>query len=254
MSNNPINLGKLSHQGQVRELNEDSIGSPGLYQIPWELQVQRGVLVCVADGMGGHAAGEVASKMAVDALFKTFYASSERDPKRALQTSYAAANQEVYELAQKDETKAKMGTTMVAALLKKGKDLYLANVGDSRAYLIHNGKIEQLSRDHSLVAEQIRMGFITEEQARESAHRNVITRAIGIEPQVKADITSHRLKGNDVLVLCSDGLSNELTNEDIQHIVRENFKPQDAVEKMIALANERGARDNVSAIVVRMPS
>ncbi len=252
MSNNQINLGKFSHQGQVRELNEDSIGSPGLYQIPWELQAQRGVLVCVADGMGGHAAGEVASKMAVDALFKIFYASSERDPKRALQISYAAANQEVYELAQKDETKAKMGTTMVAGLLK-GKDLYLANVGDSRAYLIHNGKIQQLSRDHSLVAEQIRMGFITEEQARSSLQRNVITRAIGIEPEVKVDIISHRLKSNDALVLCSDGLSNELTDADILRVVMENFKPQDAVEKMIALANERGARDNVSAIVVRMP-
>ncbi|MDE3091222.1 MAG: Stp1/IreP family PP2C-type Ser/Thr phosphatase [Chloroflexota bacterium] len=247
-----IRIGKRTDVGKVRELNEDSFGTAGTFGIGWQQQKQRGTLVAVADGMGGHAAGEVASEMATQALFKTYYAAPDRDPRKALTAGYAEANRTVFETASKDATKTSMGTTLVAAAIKGGA-LCVANVGDSRAYLVRGKSIHQITNDHSWVAEQVRARVLSEEQAKQHVYKNIITRAIGNRPEVKPDFFRRELRAGDVIVLCSDGLSNKVESREIQAIVSRNLDPDQAAQELIALANERGGEDNITAVVVRVP-
>jgi len=224
---NTIVLKGLTDVGRVRELNEDSFGTPRTMGISEPAQMQRGVLFAVADGMGGHAAGEVASQMAIETLFKTFYTSAASDPGDALMEAYAAANRAIYEFASNDPARSNMGTTLVAGVIKNRK-LWIANVGDSRAYLIRGTRVEQITHDHSWVAEQVRAKVITEEQAQRHVYKNIVTRAVGTQPQVKVDLFRKRLQTNDV--------------------------PTQITEQLIALANERGGDDNITAIAVHIPA
>ena len=250
---NTIVLKGLTDVGRVRELNEDSFGTPRTMGISEPAQMQRGVLFAVADGMGGHAAGEVASQMAIETLFKTFYTSAASDPGDALMEAYAAANRAIYEFASNDPARSNMGTTLVAGVIKNRK-LWIANVGDSRAYLIRGTRVEQITHDHSWVAEQVRAKVITEEQAQRHVYKNIVTRAVGTQPQVKVDLFRKRLQTNDVVLLCSDGLSNHVAPEDIQKVIRATPDPTQITEQLIALANERGGDDNITAIAVHIPA
>jgi serine/threonine protein phosphatase PrpC len=244
----PVEVGSLSDPGQVRELNEDYFGTPETMEISPELVEQEGRLYAVADGMGGHAAGEVASQQAVSALFEKYYASPSAEIIERMKEAIETANAQVHAQASLDRAKAGMGTTLVAAVLQ-GDDLYVANVGDSRAYLVREQSIEQVTRDHSWVNEQVQAGIITEQEAREHLYRNIITRSLGTKPEVDIDFFQRQLQPGDVLVLCCDGLSNEVQDDEIARIVSTN-SAQKATQKLIDLANQRGGPDNVTAVVV----
>jgi serine/threonine protein phosphatase PrpC len=246
----PVEVGSLSDPGQVRELNEDYFGTPETMEISPELVEQQGRLYAVADGMGGHAAGEVASQQAVSALFEKYYASPSAEIIERMKEAIETANVEVHAQASLDRAKAGMGTTLVAAVLQ-GDDLYVANVGDSRAYLVREQSIEQVTRDHSWVNEQVQAGIITEQEAREHLYRNIITRSLGTKPEVDIDFFQRKVQPGDVLVLCCDGLSNEVEDDEIARIVSTN-SAQKATQKLIDLANQRGGLDNVTAVVVRI--
>ncbi len=245
-----VEPGSLSDPGQVRELNEDYFGTPETMRISLDLLEQKGKLYAVADGMGGHAAGEVASQQAVSTLFKEYYASSSPDIIERMKEAIEAANVEVYAQASSDRAKAGMGTTLVAAVLQ-GNDLYVANVGDSRAYLVREQNIEQISQDHSWVNEQVQAGIITDQEAREHLYRNIITRSLGTKPGVDIDFFQRKVQPGDVLVLCCDGLSNEAKDDEIARIVSAT-DPQEAAQALIDLANQRGGPDNITTIVVRI--
>ena len=245
-----VDVGSLSDPGQVRELNEDYFGTPETMEISLDLVEKKGRLYAVADGMGGHAAGEVASRQAISTLFKEYYTSPSAEIIKRMEEAIEAANVEVYAQASSDRAKAGMGTTLVAAVLQ-GDDLYVANVGDSRAYLVREQSIEQVTRDHSWVNEQVQAGIITEQEAREHLYRNIITRSLGTKPGVDIDFFQRKVQPGDVLVLCCDGLSNEVKEDEIAHIVSTN-SAQESAQALIDLANQRGGPDNITAIVVRI--
>lgn len=245
-----VEVGSLSDPGQVRELNEDCVGTPEIMGISPSLAERKGRLYAVADGMGGHAAGEVASQQAVYTLFKEYYASSSVEITEKMKEAIEIANAEVYAQASLDRTKAGMGTTLVAAVLHGGY-FYVANVGDSRAYLVREQRIEQITKDHSWVNEQVQAGIITEQEAREHLYRNIITRSLGTKSDVATDFFQRRVQLGDVLVLCCDGLSNEVEDDEIARIVSD-ADPQEAAQKLVALTNERGGPDNVTVVVVKI--
>jgi serine/threonine protein phosphatase PrpC len=245
-----VEVGNLSDPGQVRELNEDDLGTPEAMEISLALVEQKGRLYAVADGMGGHAAGEVASQQAISTLFEEYYASPSSEVIKRMEEAIEAANAEVHAQASLDRTKAGMGTTLVAAVLQ-GDDLYVANVGDSRAYLVREQGIEQITKDHSWVNEQVQAGIITAQEAREHLYRNIITRSLGTKLDVDIDFFQRKMQQGDALVLCCDGLSNEVEDDEIARIVSAN-SAQESAQALVDLANQRGGPDNITAIVVRI--
>ncbi len=236
---------KLRHSartdvGKTRDHNEDDFGvgeGAGVEQY--------GELLIVCDGMGGHAAGEVASRLGVETILSTYYSDASPDRVDVLRRAFERANARIHA-----EGRGAMGTTGVAALFYQGM-LHVANVGDSRAYLIRNDEICQVSRDHSLVGEQVAAGVITADQARSSYYRNVITRALGYQSEVQVDLFHLPLQAGDMVVLCSDGLHSLVGDEEISEIVR-SMPLADAVDRLIDLANERGGTDNITAIVAHV--
>ena len=233
--------------GCQREHNEDFVQA---YNPPDPEQRRRkGLLFVVADGMGGHQAGEVASETAVQTISHEYYRDPDPQVAPALVRAIQKANALIYERAQESIAQVGMGTTAVAAVAR-GPELVLANVGDSRAYLLRNGSLRQVTRDHSFVEEQIRAGLLTREEARAHPRRNVVTRALGPKPEVDVDTYGGKLSPGDVLLLCSDGLSEYVPDHEIEGILRQST-PQEAVDMLIALAKERGGSDNISALVVQ---
>ena len=220
------------------------------YVIPKDPQVmaQKGALFIVADGMGGHAAGEVASEIAVDTISTAYYPDEHEDVAVALLNAIKRTNALIHQRAAENMLRSGMGTTCVVGILR-GNMAYIANVGDSRAYVIRKGKIKQISQDHSWVAEQVRAGLLTEEQARTHAQRNVITRSLGTQPEVEVDVFAEPLEEGDVLLLCSDGLSGLVSDDEMRAII-ERFPPQESVYHLIERANENGGPDNITAIVI----
>ncbi|HEX7737273.1 MAG TPA: Stp1/IreP family PP2C-type Ser/Thr phosphatase [Ktedonobacteraceae bacterium] len=243
-----LDVAQLTDVGRKREHNEDNMA----YVIPKDLQVmtKKGALFIVADGMGGHAAGEVASEIAVDTVSNAYYQDENDDVQASLLQSIRRANAAIHQRAAENMLRSGMGTTCVAAVLR-GNQAYIANVGDSRAYFIRKSRIYQISQDHSWVAEQVRAGLLTEEQARTHAQRNVITRSLGTQPDVEIDIFRETLEEGDTLILCSDGLSGFVNDEDLLRTV-DQFVPQESVYHLIERANENGGPDNITAIVARV--
>jgi len=243
-----------THPGKVRENNEDAFGTVLDWRVKLglsdEVLQQRGHLFAVADGMGGHAAGEVASKMAIETLFTEYYTGEWTGPKASLARAIEAANQAIFEAAQANAQMGGMGTTLVAALYQPEQWL-IANVGDSRAYLFRAGKIKQVTRDHSWVAEQVNSGILTEDEAAHHPLRNVITRSLGGEPQVKVDFFSLDARPGDIVLLCSDGLSNIVSEEEM-HGILQAYALDEAAERLLELALERGAPDNVTFALVQL--
>ena len=215
-----------------------------------------GVLI-IADGMGGRSFGEQAAAAAVetteDALAELLDSRQVGDVvvADALTTALRRANARVYELASADDDRKGMGTTCVAAVVE-GDRLYVAHAGDSRAYLLRDGLLRQVTHDHSYVAEQVRAGAITEEGARSSRFRNIITRAIGIEPTIDAEVSEADVQPGDTLLLCTDGLSNMVAEEDITRTLMQSPSPQAAADRLVQMAVRSGGRDNVTAIVARL--
>src|SRR5437762_6440410 len=220
------------------------------YVIPKDPQVmaKKGALFIVADGMGGHAAGEVASEIAVDTVSNVYYQDDSDDVAYSLLHAIKRANALIHQRAAENMLRSGMGTTCVAAVLR-GNMAYIANVGDSRAYIVRDGKVKQVSQDHSWVAEQVRAGLLTEDQARTHAQRNVITRCLGTQADVEIDVFPEPIEENDALVLCTDGLSGLVTDDEIRRIVNQSG-PQESVYHLVERANENGGPDNITAIVI----
>jgi protein phosphatase len=237
--------------GKVRKNNEDAF-----YLAP-----DKGLLV-VADGMGGHASGEIASRMAVDVIKNYFndpglsnktpligtYNDDFTETTNRLGSAVCLANTVVCEAARSDAQRRGMGTTVVCALLHNRK-LSIAHVGDSRLYLIRAGGIEQLTDDHSVVAEQVKRELISREEAEQSDIKNMLTRAVGTGDEVEVDLDELNLLGHDILVLCTDGLTNMVRDEEILSVVLAGQGPAAACQRLVDLANERGGRDNITAVV-----
>lgn len=242
-----IMFAKGTDTGRTRDHNEDHVDafSPS---DPAQRQ-HKGDLFLVADGMGGHQAGEVASEGAVRVISHEYYADPDPDIRGSLVRAVQKANAFIHQQAQQVASRMGMGTTVVAAVLR-GRELYLANVGDSRAYMMRQGKIKQVTRDHSLVEEQVRAGILTREEARAHPQRNVITRALGSKAEVQVDTYNGELQSGDTLLLCSDGLSEHVGEADMLEVLGRQ-PPQEAVPRLIAMANKRGGSDNISVLVVQ---
>jgi protein phosphatase len=244
----------LTDVGRKRDHNEDYLGDllikSGRGFGPEKLD-EKGHLFAVADGMGGHAAGEVASEMAVTTLFEAYYNSpSSGSVATDLARAVASSNLEVHN-AGAAPGRNHMGTTLTLALLKGNRAL-IANVGDSRTYLVRQGVPLRVTHDHSLIQDHIDMGTLTPEQAEHSLMRNVITRAIGYHAEVDADFFEEELQPGDVLLLCSDGLHGQVHEPEMGAIVASAPNLKEAAQQLINLANERGGPDNVSVLLVKV--
>jgi len=238
-----------SDVGCVREVNEDS----GRYIQPGDssLLARKGLLAIVADGMGGHSAGEVASNLAVDVIHRAYYEAGD-DARSAIESAIHEANREIYEASQRDEKLNWMGTTCVALVLKNGSAL-AAHVGDSRLYLIRSGQIYLMTEDHSAVMEMVKRGLISLEEARHHPDKNVILRALGSHPEVEVSVWDEAfpVREGDTFLLCSDGLYDLVEDEEIRQAVVA-CDPGSACESLIALAKERGGHDNITVGIISL--
>jgi protein phosphatase len=226
-----IDVGSASDIGRVRERNEDSI----LIDPP---------LFVVADGMGGHRGGQVASRVALETL-----EALAAEGRGTLPDQVRGANRAVWDRSVEDERLAGMGTTLTAALID-GANALIAHVGDSRAYLLRAGVLRQLTADHTLVARMVKSGEITEAEADVHPHKNVLTRALGTDEQVEVDEDTIALLDGDRLLLCSDGLTGMVTEEQIQAILENSEQPQQAADRLVKAANRAGGIDNISVVVL----
>jgi PPM family protein phosphatase len=244
-----------SDVGRVREHNEDAV----------YIEPKMGIAI-LADGMGGYMAGEVASQIAIDVVRE--HLGGVTDPAvlgrvdpltgltnaaQRLRAAVLEANQRIYAEASKKRDQDGMGTTLVA-LLVYGSTACIAHVGDSRCYRLRNGALSQLTRDHSLVQEQIDAGKLTPEEAKSSGYKNLVTRALGIDALTEADINEFRANEGDVYLLCSDGLSDMVPDEGILREMDRGDHLGRAAQALISLANENGGRDNVSVVLMRVDS
>ncbi len=206
-------------------------------------------LFIVADGMGGHKAGDFASKYTVNTIRESIEQDDETNPVKLLRSAIEKANREILEIAAQTAEYEGMGTTLVAATIIRGYT-YIANVGDSRLYVINKEEIRQVTRDHSLVEEMVRMGEIKREEARFHPDKNIITRAIGAGYDVKIDFFGHKLRNNDKILLCSDGLSNMLEDSEMFEIVNRDEEIARKAGELINRANTYGGKDNISVVLV----
>jgi protein phosphatase len=229
-----VELADLSDTGRVRRHNEDR----SLGRLP---------VIAVADGMGGAKAGEVAAQLAVEEVARLEEPVGVGDVRAAV----GRANAAIRRMAKDDPEKSGMGTTLTAAMLHDGR-LDVVHVGDSRAYLWRDGKLRQLTQDHSVVAELVRRGSITPEDAEHHPHRNVITRALGAEADVAVDTFSEYLRDGDVVLLCSDGLSSYVPEEEIATVLEEAVTLADAARALVRQANGAGGTDNVTVVLARV--
>jgi protein phosphatase len=246
-----IDASVQTDKGCVREINEDS----GRMVRPADpaLLASKGTLVVVADGMGGHSAGEVASQMAADVVSRVYY-ETRAEPSTALKRAVEEANRQIHEAAAEDEAKHGMGTTCTALALCGGR-AYAAHVGDSRLYMLRAKRLYQLSEDHSAVNEMVKLGIITKEQARTHEDKNVILRALGTTPEVEVSVLEpFAVREGDRYLLCSDGLHDLVLENEIASILSESTDIHAAGERLIALAKERGGHDNITVgIIAIMP-
>ena len=223
--------------GRQRNANEDSLFT-------------RGTLFVVADGMGGAQAGEVASKAAAESFNREL---PQAPPERVLRETIETANRTIHEHARKDPNLTGMGTTITAAIVDpEAEEVAIGHVGDSRAYRLRGGKLERLTRDHSLVEEMRRKGQLTDAQAEDHPQRSIITRALGPEPEVEVDLQTVSAQPGDVFLLCSDGLTTMLGDEQIGRLLERATSMQSAVRALVDEANRAGGRDNITVVAFRL--
>ncbi len=245
-------IGNGTDVGRVRSANEDSFSC---FEPANRKQMSaKGYLLAICDGMGGAVGGKTASEMALNTISEIYYSQKDRDPSGALSDAIVEANRRIFDRAQTETGLKGMGTTAVIAVLLGG-ELHLAHVGDSRCYLVREGEIRQLTEDHSLVHQMVRDGLITPEEARNHPEGHILNRSIGVSPEVEADLLQPPLplRPGDRIILCSDGLTGQVSDDEIQAAI-ESAPPQVAVEKLIALANERGGPDNITVQIARAGS
>lgn len=228
--------------GKRRKLNQDYVFTS---EIPLGNLTN---IFIVADGMGGHNAGDYASKYTVETIVEEIKKSPEQNPVKILKKAIETANEHIREKALSDENMAGMGTTVVAATCM-GKKLQIANVGDSRLYII-NERITQITRDHSLVEEMVRMGGLDKSTARTHPDKNIITRAIGAQDEVEIDFFNVELTERDIILMCSDGLTNMLDDEEIRMILGGQRDIVEMAEELVKAANNNGGKDNISVIII----
>ena len=226
-----VTVGAATDIGQVRDGNEDSY----LLLDP---------LYAVADGMGGHLGGEVASNLALETIRERFEAGD-----TSLVDDVAVANRAIFERSQRDRNVRGMGTTLTAALVEGGR-VRLVHVGDSRAYLLRDGQLSMVTRDHTVVAKMVEEGEITAAEAETHPHRNIVTRVLGVESTVEADEGFLDVRDGDRLLLCSDGLSGMVRQEEIAEVLRTERDPQSAVDTLVRAANAAGGVDNITAVLL----
>ncbi len=235
----------ITDVGRVRSQNQD-------YVFASDTSVGRlANLFVVADGMGGHKAGDRASSSAVAVFVSSVKKSKDRNPVNIMRKALEKANANVYKEANSSKALQGMGTTIVSATIDKDT-LYVANIGDSRLYLVRGNEIRQITRDHSLVEEMIRAGGITREEGRFHPDRNVITRAVGVRENVEADFFDEIVEENDILLLCSDGLSNMVEDEEIKEIISNAPELESAANRLVKKANENGGRDNITVLLAKV--
>lgn len=227
--------------GMVREVNQDYVFTSAVPvgNIP--------NLLIVADGMGGHKAGDFASRFAVENLVKELAKSAEDGPEAMIKKAISTVNKKLFMTTESDSRLQGAGTTLVVATVIENT-LYFANVGDSRLYLL-NDDIKQLSKDHSFVQEMVRLGGIKADEAKYHPDKNIITRAIGAKEKVEIDFFEYRLKKGDVILMCTDGLSNLVDDEEMHRIVKSARDVVEAVELLIERANSNGGRDNIGIVI-----
>ena len=255
-----------SDLGKARDHNEDNFLVADLSRRDCTAPVSereyelgdRGLLLMVADGMGGAAAGELASEMATDTVYKELLSSWLREQEATgqrfalrLKEAVETANQQIHDYAKAHPENRGMGTTATAVGIL-GDHLYLTQVGDSRAYLVREGAAHQLTKDQSLMQRLVEAGELTEEEAAQSERRNIILQALGPDAKVKVDLTHQEIRRGDLLVLCSDGLSGQVKKEEIARLVSETRDLKAACDRLVALANERGGPDNITVVAARL--
>lgn len=230
--------------GRKRKLNQDYVfaSDKPIGNLP--------NIFIVADGMGGHNAGDYASKYAVETVIEEIGRSFEKSPVKILGTAIETANSHIRKKAGEETALSGMGTTMVAATCLSDKYLEVANVGDSRLYVVNDRKIEQITRDHSLVEEMVRLGGIDRAAARSHPDKNIITRAIGARDTVEADFFHVELEPGDIVLMCSDGLTNMLEDEEIHMILSSQGSVEEKAGELVKAANQNGGKDNIAVIVI----
>jgi len=239
-------VGARTDVGSVRTRNEDCI-----YTEPVDSPQTResGWVGVVADGLGGHPSGDFASRLAAQTTRDVFYKRSHESTGERLRSAVKKANEVIVQTAQTEVQHADMASTITAAVIQ-GATVFMAQVGDSRGYLIRNGRVRRVTRDHSLVDELVRSGELTAEEALHHPQRNVITRALGVKATVEVDVFEEKLRNADIILLCSDGLYRMVEDGEMARAMI--AEPQQAVETLIALANQRGGPDNISVVAVRI--
>ena len=228
--------------GQKRQVNQDFIftSEDPVGNLP--------NLFVVADGMGGHNAGDFASRYGVSVLVETIKKDKNYNPVKIMRAAIEAANREVFRQAEADEAMAGMGSTMVVCTVV-GDYAYVANVGDSRLYLARPEELTQITQDHSLIAEMVRLGELSEEEGRHHPDKNIITRAIGTSEDIRVDFFDMKLEEGDRILMCSDGLTNMVDNGQIREVL-EGSASEDSAKALVDRANENGGEDNVAVIVI----
>ncbi|NLK07662.1 MAG: Stp1/IreP family PP2C-type Ser/Thr phosphatase [Firmicutes bacterium] len=229
-----MRVGAITHIGQVRTVNQDAY-------------LVKGCVIAVADGMGGHQAGEVASGLALKVIEK--WAFDGKQPVASLQKALKSANTLVFQTAKEHEDMAGMGTTLSLAWLLNDR-IYIAHIGDSRVYTLSQEKLVQVTWDHSVVGELVRNGALDEEEALRHPHRNILTRSLGTHPTANFDLHELSSASTSALLLCTDGLYSLVSRKEIETLIVNAADPQVAVEELVHLANERGGHDNITALLV----
>ena len=237
-----MKISSLTDIGNTREMNQDYLYSSeeSVGKLP--------NLFLVADGMGGHKAGEFASRYVVEHIVRSIKGSKEEEAVAILSESIETANRKLKEYADAHQQMRGMGTTIVAAVIQ-GRTLIVANVGDSRLYIVGD-EITQVTQDHSLVQEMVRLGEMDPQSAKNHPDKNIITRAVGVSEKVKIDIFERQLRAGEYIILCSDGLTNMVEDSVILQILHGAGSLSDKAERLIELANKNGGKDNITVIII----
>jgi len=241
-------IGVCSDVGNVRDVNQDSYFYSDLKELP---------LFIVADGMGGHKAGEIASNFAIETVKETFYRykdqllKDEMEIPQFINMSFTEANERIYKKSCNNESYSGMGTTITMAFIFND-EIFIGHIGDSRAYLLRDKELIQLTQDHSLVAELVRNGSISKEEAINHPQKNIITRALGTSSDIRIDILSREVKNKDIILLCTDGLTNMISDEGIRNILINTQDIQESCNLLTKTANELGGLDNTTVMLIEI--
>ncbi len=239
-------IGAKTDLGRIRENNEDKFE----FFVPEDEDTLalKGSFYAVADGMGGHSAGQIASELALKTAIGAYYADPSPIVEESLRQALQQANALIFDAARAIAERSGMGTT-ITGLVIRGEEAFVAQVGDSRCYRLRDGDLRQLTEDHSWVNEQVKRGGLSADEAESSPFKNVITRSLGNAPNVDVDVFTEEIRVDDTFVLCSDGLTGELTDEEILQVTT-TYPPSRAAWSLVDLALEHGGRDNVTVLIV----